>query len=121
MSRFKDDPLVTPRQHMKPCGDCPWRRAAIPSWLGSNTIEEWLFFAHGEARIDCHKILPHQCAGAATYRNNVCKSPRDPALLLLPADHVKVFSSPREFREHHGADRVWPTQYQQSTKRRSPR
>jgi len=47
-------PQATPR----PCNDCPWRRKSCAGWLGPFGIK--------------------QCAGAAVYRANVCKSPRDP-------------------------------------------
>jgi hypothetical protein len=56
---------------------------------------------HGEARIDCHVKLGAQCAGVAIYRTNVCKSPRDPEIITLPADRDAVFGSAVEFREHH--------------------
>jgi hypothetical protein len=89
------------RQHDKPCSDCPWRRKSLAGWLGSMSVDEWLRAAHGESRIDCHALLGAQCAGAATYRTNVCKTPRDPALLVLPANRARVFASPMEFERHH--------------------
>jgi hypothetical protein len=67
-------------QHSKPCHDCPWRRKAVPGWLGSMSADEWIQAAHGDGVIDCHTVkgVPQpQCVGAATYRANVCKSPRD--------------------------------------------
>lgn len=65
--------------------------------------------AHGEVKLECHVLLPHQCAGGAIYRDNVCKSPRDKTLLRLPQDKKRVFSSPQEFLNHHenGASRSW--------------
>lgn len=88
-------------QHKKPCIDCPWRRDAIPGWLGSNTAEEWVAVAHGEDRIECHTLIPAECAGAAIYRANVVKLTRDPTLLRLPADKVAVFASHLEFKKYH--------------------
>lgn len=88
-------------QHRRPCSDCPWARSAFPGWLGSATADDWIATAHSDERIDCHTLLGAQCAGAATYRANVCKSPRDKSLLVLPADRVRVFSSPEEFRTYH--------------------
>lgn len=90
------------KQHMKPCGDCPWRRDALPGWLGNLTADDWLRAAHGESRIDCHTIAKMQCAGAAIYRRNVCKRMHDPKLLVLDADRERVFSNPMEFKEYHG-------------------
>lgn len=74
--------------------------------------------AHGEEPIACHTSIPDsdespddvflgwdepgalQCAGAAIYRANVHKSPRDSAIAILPADLETVFGF-GEFREHH--------------------
>ena len=95
------DAIETPCQHSKPCSDCPWARDALPGWLGSMTVEEWLASAHGESLIDCHTMKPWQCAGAAIYRANVAKSCRDQSLLALDVDTERVFSSPQEFIDHH--------------------
>jgi hypothetical protein len=93
-------------QHKSPCSDCPWARKALAGWTGALTTDEWLQAAHGEALIDCHTRKRSdgdhwQCAGAAIYRGNVCKTPRSSALLVLPADREKVFATPMEFRKHH--------------------
>lgn len=85
-----------------PCHDCPFRRDAIPGWVGSaSSPREFVMLAHGETRVDCHAFDGPQCAGAAIYRSNVAKRPRDKALLLLPRDREKVFGSPDEFVAHH--------------------
>ncbi len=96
-----DEAKPTTKQHTKPCGDCPWRKDALAGWLGSRTADEWLRSAHGEDAMYCHTRLGPQCAGAAIYRANVCKKPRDPEALKLPADREKVFTTPREFKDHH--------------------
>lgn len=96
-----DEAEVSFTQHKKPCSDCPWARRSLKGWLGGLSAEEWLREAHGEARIDCHtKIGPH-CAGAAIYRANMAKKPRNKEALVLPADRETVFATPMEFREHH--------------------
>ena len=64
------------------------------------SVDDWIAEAHGESRIECHTISNQQCAGAAIYRANVCKSVRDPDALRLPADRIKVFGF-GEFRAHH--------------------
>jgi hypothetical protein len=99
-----DEAKPSSRQHRDPCSDCPWRRDALPGWLGEMTAGEWIQAAHGEARIDCHTVIGPQCAGAAIYRANMCKKPRDPKVLRLPVDHQEVFSSPTEFCDHHEGD-----------------
>ena len=92
-------------QHVRPCDDCPWRRDSIAGWLGPGSPGAWLQAAHGDGRINCHALTGVQCAGAAIYRTNVCKRPRNPELLLLAANKRDVFATPDEFRSHHVASR----------------
>jgi hypothetical protein len=96
-----DDATPASAPLVKPCSDCPWSRDALNGWLGGNTIEEWIGMAHGEAYIECHVHPNVQCAGAGIYRGNVAKRPLNRHLLVLPANRAIVFSSPKEFREHH--------------------
>ena len=100
-----DEAKVTKAQHKSPCSDCPWRRDSVKGWLGDMTADEWLQLAHGEGSADCHATKSADgeawnCAGLAIYRANVCKAPRDPNAMRLPADRVKVFSF-NEFKKHH--------------------
>ena len=97
----EDEAVPCSVQPKTPCHDCPWRRKAIPGWLGDATAWDWIQTAHSDARIDCHALKGPQCAGAAIYRANVCKKPRDESVLRLPVDRTKVFASPAEFTEHH--------------------
>lgn len=98
------------------CGGCPWRRNAAPGWLGPFDAETWIALAHSDSPIACHESIVDaddegegdwahpdilQCAGAATYRSNICKSPRDPEVATLPADRIKIFGRRDEFLEHH--------------------
>jgi hypothetical protein len=89
------------QQHTGPCSDCPWRRDSLHGWLGGLTSQQWVRAAHGDEVIDCHVHTGAQCAGAAIYRANVAKLPRDAANLRLPADREAVFASPDQFKEHH--------------------
>ena len=73
----------------------------MPGWLGSLTPEEWLEAVHGEVEVPCHVHPNVQCAGAAIYRTNVAKKPRDPRVITLPRDTTLVFGRPDEFLEHH--------------------
>ncbi len=99
-----DEAKPTKRQHKKPCSDCPFRRDALPGWLGSISAKEWVGAAHAEAVMLCHVRVPQQCAGAAIYRANVCKSPRSPEMLRLPSDERTCFSRPDEFLKHHARE-----------------
>ncbi len=101
--QFVSGDQAVPRktQHKRPCSDCPWARKSLSGWTGATTPEQWIALAHGEGKADCHTVGNQQCAGLATYRANVCKSPRDPATLTLPRDTVRVFGNPHEFLTHH--------------------
>lgn len=105
-----------------PCKECPWRRESLAGWLGPMDADEWVVLAHSDQPIACHLTIGstldgtespevaaefwaapnvRQCAGAATYRSNVCKSPRDPNVARLPADRENVFGQRTEFLDHH--------------------
>lgn len=96
-----DEAIEAVGQHKLPCADCPWARAAMNGWLGGTSVEQWVQDAHGEVRIECHTLKGAQCAGAAIYRGNVCKTPRDPEVMKLKPNRELVFGTPKEFREHH--------------------
>lgn len=94
----------------QPCDECPWRRASTPGFVGPHSAHEWREAIHSDAPIACHKTITaegetttytHQCAGAAIYRSNVHKLPRDPDVVTLPPDRERVFSRDSEFLEHH--------------------
>jgi hypothetical protein len=89
---ISDEAPVSNVQHTHPCTDCPFARTALPGWLGAATREEWVQTLHSDSRIDCHAINGPQCAGAAIYRANVCKMPRDKTLLRLEANRTLVWS-----------------------------
>ncbi len=89
------------QQHKKPCSDCPFRRDALPGWLGGDTPEYYTRLAQSDLLIHCHTKLGPQCAGAAIYRANIGKVPRDRKVLRLLPDKMTVFSWPTEFINHH--------------------
>lgn len=86
-------------------------RTATPGYIGPEAIEDWLKMAHGETPIACHETIKAkedrettwkaQCAGAAIFRSNIHKSPRDPEIETLPRDDELVFSWDDEFVAHH--------------------
>lgn len=100
-----DEAHVAAKQPTSPCSDCPFRRDALPGWLGGGTVDEWVELAHGEGVSECHTLVgpgseKYHCAGLAIYRANVCKSPRDPLAFRLPVNREIVFSF-GEFKKHH--------------------
>jgi hypothetical protein len=73
----------------------------MPGFVGQHSPEVWMAAAKGEEIVDCHMRSPHQCAGAAIFRANICKRSRDPGALTLPADRNTVFAFPADFLTHH--------------------
>jgi hypothetical protein len=70
------------------------------------SADDWVSMAHSEGTADCHALKgpgdrPWACAGLAVYRANICKRPRDPSAMTLPADRASVFASPAQFKAHH--------------------
>jgi hypothetical protein len=94
--------IKTTCQHRKPCADCPFARKALKGYTGSWTPEDFIQGIHGEVRFDCHTATV-QCAGAAIFRANVIKCPRDKTLLTLPRDKDLVFANDAEFLAHHNS------------------
>jgi len=102
--------MPLPEATVRPCNDCPWRRESAPGWLGPSTSQEWVEMAHGEVPIACHLTITNeswdddgikQCGGAAIYRANVCKKPRNSEIIVGNPDREKVFSRSTEFLAHH--------------------
>lgn len=104
----------------KPCRECPWRRESASAWLGPFTADEWLDLVRSDEPIACHLTigdqlafdegLPlvewpdydiEQCRGAAMFRANIAKRPRDPDVLVGPRDTSLVFSTHTQFEDHH--------------------
>lgn len=99
------------------CDECPWRRDSVPSYLGPLSAGDWIALAHADAPIACHKTIKRtddegvgswddpimrQCAGAAQFRTNVFKSPRDPEVATADdRDTTLVFGRNDEFMAHH--------------------
>ena len=100
-----------PRPTVRPCNGCPWRRQSAPGWLGPLTAGEWVELVHSDEAIACHETIEEegrwdtprirQCAGAASYRANVAKCPRDPEVAVGPVDREGVFAAPFQFVDHH--------------------
>lgn len=96
-----DDAIQRPKQHTKPCSDCPWARRSLRGWLGSLLPMQWLQIAFSDAKEPCHVIDNQQCAGLAIFRTHICKSPRDRTVLVLPKNPKLVFETAQEFLKHH--------------------
>ncbi len=101
VSDAEAEPVKT--QHRKPCADCPFARTALPGWLGSYSLDQWVKMVHGEEYINCHCTTNQQCAGAAIFRANIIKMVRWAGCLQLPKDKVLVFANTQEFTDHHSS------------------
>lgn len=104
----------------KPCNDCPWRRKAAPGWLGPMPGEDWISLAMSDEPIACHETIKEtdddgngdwsdprmrQCTGAAIFRRNNGKLPRnsEDAAASVSADRETVFATRHEFLDHHAS------------------
>jgi hypothetical protein len=101
--------MALPPATAKPCVECPWRRIAAAGWLGPFSAERWIEIAHSDEAIACHRTIKKsgtwdgasQCRGAAIFRANMFKLPRDPEVVTGPTDTETVFRDPAEFLAHH--------------------
>ena len=102
------DAVTLPDATPQPCSDCPWVRTAMRGWLGPFTADEWIAIAHSDEPVACHRTIKvsgrwegaSQCRGLASFREHICKSPRNPEVVVGPHD-VRVFATNAEFRSHH--------------------
>lgn len=103
------------KQHTTPCDKCPFRRTAIPGWLGGLNADQFRRVAAADVIMNCHTRagvegisyadpdpLKPQCAGRAIYWANQLKIPRRADILVLPPNKALVFTWPTEFLKHHG-------------------
>lgn len=90
------------KQHKNPCHDCPWRRIAMPGWVGeSMQPEDWVSAAHAEAiiwpvRWHCH--LPGQCL-------QVDEGPGGSAPAAGPGESLRLTEG-----VHRTPPKTWPHQ-----------
>lgn len=103
----------------KPCNECPFRRKAIPGWLGAASPQSFIIEISMERPLPCHPTINYAkrdwlqqwteqrigmiCAGSLIMMSNMAKLPRDRKFPKLPSDHENVFSTPREFITYHEA------------------
>lgn len=99
---------------MNPCKECPWSRKTRPGALGGSPAEVYVGQVVLPFWLPCHSSANYrgkasdvnevtQCVGAATFRTHLgLTHPQIPdALMLLPANHERVFSNLAEFYAHH--------------------
>lgn len=100
-----------------PCNDCPFRRKAMPGWLGSGSPESFIDCINRDDILPCHQTIDYgdplwkekwitqatgnACAGALIMTANMCKRPRDPAFPTMEPDEEAVFATPMEFVRYH--------------------
>jgi hypothetical protein len=102
-------PGPLPAALQRPCGDCPWRRAAAIGWLGPYDVYEWAALIQSDEPIACHERIredeswegARQCAGAAIMRANMGKLPRDREVAVAKRDTEHVFANVHEFVKYH--------------------
>lgn len=99
----------------KPCSDCPFRRKAMPGWLGASSPEGFIDCMERDEPLPCHQTIdydnnPHwlvewmhqktgnMCAGALIFMAN--KVQQHP-FQRMSKDHENVFSNTIEFVRYH--------------------
>jgi hypothetical protein len=108
----------------KVCNDCPFRRKAMPGWLGHGSPESFIDCMQRDEPLPCHQTIDYDdrhwlakwmaqgddtgqmCAGALTFLAN--KLQHHP-FQKMGKDHETVFSNTIEFVRHHreAAVRSW--------------
>jgi hypothetical protein len=103
------------------CDECPFRKAALPGWIGPHSIEDIEKVVHSEEPFICHESIEEMmvrgyegeeieehgqhCVGMLRYRNAMCKRSRDPETAQAQLDLKSVPDEPMipatKFREHH--------------------
>lgn len=102
----------------KPCSDCPFRRNAMPGWLGESSPEGFLDCIQRDEPLPCHQTINYEdpdwlvkwsrqrntgrmCAGSLIFMANKAQRPHDPTFPTMPADKATVFANSVEFVRHH--------------------
>ncbi len=103
----------------KPCSDCPFRRKAMPGWLGGSAPEGFIDCMQRDEPLPCHQTIdyddPHWlvkwmgqggdvgnvCAGSLIFMANKIQRPHDPNFPTMKPDHETVFSNSVEFVRYH--------------------
>lgn len=101
----------------KVCNDCPFRKKAMPGWLGASSPEGFMDCINRDEPLPCHQTIDYEdpawktkwvaqqngsmCAGALIMTANMAKLPADKNFPRLPVDRETVFASPLDFVRHH--------------------
>lgn len=87
---------------MKPCGDCPFRKASLRGWLGTfESPEELRRMAVSEEPMSCHSatddaqtvfgdITETQCVGRLLFAAKSAKRFRHPVLAQMQKDVERI-------------------------------
>jgi len=101
----------------QPCSDCPFRRKAMPGWLGAGSPESFVDCMNRDEPLPCHQTIDYDdpdwlakwsaqengsmCAGALVFMANKLQRPKAPGFPTLPPDKTNVFANTIEFVRHH--------------------
>lgn len=106
----------------KICNSCPFRRKAMPGWLGRAEPEGFIASILDEEPLPCHPTIDYEdpwwhgkwfsgmigemCRGALVFQANIAKLPRGPEIPTVEPDTDAVFATPKEFIDHHRSAKV---------------
>lgn len=101
-----------------PCKVCPFRRVALPGWLGEGSPADFIGSIFREQPLPCHNTIDYRrrdwlaawiegrrgkmCMGALIFTANIGKVPRFPDIIpIVEPDEDLVFATTKEFFDHH--------------------
>lgn len=101
----------------QPCSDCPFRRKAMPGWLGAGSPESFVDCMNRDEPLPCHQTIDYDdpawlekwstqesgsmCAGALVFMANKLQRPKAPGFPTMPQDKINVFANTLEFVRYH--------------------
>ena len=101
----------------QPCSDCPFRRKAMPGWLGGSSPEGFIDCMNRDEPLPCHQTIDYDdpdwllkwsaqeagsmCAGALIFMANKLQRPRAKGFPTLPQNKAAVFANTVEFVRYH--------------------
>lgn len=105
-----------------PCKQCPFRKTAMPGWLGAAPPEMFIANIHAEVPSPCHMTIDYRkpdweakwtagklgklCTGTLVMAANMLKRARNQRMIpSVPADRETVFTTAQEFLAHHNGAR----------------
>lgn len=94
----------------EPCSDCPWRKNALPGWLGNHDVDYFHDVFEQDFPYPCHQTMgkpnEHICTGLVFTRVNSCKISKYPGPLKETENALRdvqnnCFDNIHQFKDYH--------------------